>query len=121
MVSLGVKRLALGSPVSPVEMKAVLPVAQKIFERNGVEYYLETDFLVTGLYPASVTDGQHVLFIYKGETIHEYLALKKEKAHLIEKGLYDEAARLKIAHAFGKLLSYPESTITNLIAQSDKH
>ncbi|MEX0299698.1 MAG: hypothetical protein AB3N28_11565 [Kordiimonas sp.] len=115
MVRLDVKRLALGSPVSPAEMEKVLPHAQKVIEHNGVEYFLETDFLVTDLYPAAVTDGKHVLFIYKGETIQEYLALKKEQSDLIEKGTYDKTARLKIAHAFGKLLSYPKKTISNLV------
>lgn len=116
MVRLDVKKLGLGAPVSTEEMDFILPVVEDIVARNGVSFYRETDFLVTDLYPPEVTDGKEVIFIYKGDTLDQYLALKQKKARFLETGLYDLAARTRIATAFGKLLSYPDHTIDNLMA-----
>lgn len=118
MVRLDVKTLGLGTPVSTQEMNVILPTVKAIIERNGVQYYRETDFLVTDLYPASVTDGQEVIFIYKGDTLQQYLALKREKKHLIETGVYDMEARQEIASRFGKLLSYPDHTVQKLMSET---
>lgn len=118
MVRLDVKQLGLGAPVSSEEMDIILPVVQQIAERNGVHFYRETDFLVTDLYASDVTNHKEVIFIYKGDTLDRYLALKKEKARLIETGLYDRAAHMRVAGAFGELLSYPAHTIMQLIANN---
>lgn len=118
MVRLEVKSLGLGAPVSAEEMDVILPTVEAIIKRNGVNYYRETNFLVTDLYPASLTNGKQVIFIYKGDTLQQYLALKEEKNHLVEKGVYDMAARQDIARRFGKLLSYPDHTLEKLMAET---
>jgi hypothetical protein len=80
----------------------------------------ETDFLVTDLYPADVAAGKHVLLIYTGDTLDRYLAIKADKARLVDKGKYEGAAREEIARRFGRLLSYPDAVIDDLLErQSD--
>jgi hypothetical protein len=88
-----------------------------IAERNQVQTWRETDFLVTDLYPADVADGKHVMLIYTGDTLDKYLAIKTDKAQLRAAGKYEGAAREEIARRFGRLLSYPEPVIDDLLAR----
>jgi len=118
VVKLGVKQLALSEVMTPEKMDALMDDALVIAERNGVEMWRETDFLVTDLYPADVAAGKHVLLIYTGDTLDEYLALKADKARLVAGGEYDGAAREDIARRFGRLLSYPEPVIDDLLARN---
>lgn len=115
VVRLGVKTLALSEVMTPAEMDDILSDAEVVAARNGVKLYREPKLLVTDLYPADVAEGKDVLLIYTGDTLDRYLGLKAEKAALISAGTYDEAARENIARRFGKLLSYPESVIDDLI------
>jgi len=101
--------------MSPEEMDDIMDDALVVAKRNGVEMWRETDFLVTDLYPADVAEGKHVLLIYKGDTLDQYLALKADKAALVAAGEYDGKAREEIARRFGRLLSYPESVIDDLL------
>ena len=120
VVRLGVKKLALSEVMSPEEMDKVMDDAAVIAERNKVEIWRETDFLVTDLYPADVADGKHVLLIYTGDTLDQYLAIKADKAALIEAGDYEGEAREEIARRFGRLLSYPEAVIDDLLMQDKR-
>ena len=101
--------------MSPADMDAMMDDALVIAQRNEVQMWRETDLIVTDLYPAEVALGKHVLLIYTGDTLDEYLALKEEKAALVAAGNYTGAAREEIARRFGRLLSYPENIITDLI------
>tara|TARA_B100000676_G_scaffold252361_1_gene257741 strand:+ start:226 stop:507 length:282 start_codon:yes stop_codon:yes gene_type:complete len=85
---------------------------------DRVEIWRETDFLVTGLYPADVAESKHVLFIYTGDTLDKYLTLKDDKETLIEPGNYEGEEREEIARRFGHLLSYPEAVIEDLLQQA---
>ena len=87
MVRVGVKTLALSAAMTPDEMDAFVGDAERIAQKEGVLLYRETDLIVTGLFPADVAAGKHVLLIYKGATLDEYLALKKRKSELVETGL----------------------------------
>ncbi len=118
VVKLGVKKLALSEVMTPAEMDDIMQDALVIAERNGVDMWRETDFLVTDLYPADVAAGKHVLLIYTGDTLDEYLALKADKAKLVTAGAYEGEAREDIARRFGRLLSYPEPVIDDLIAKN---
>ena len=91
--------------------------AQIIATRNEVMIWRETDFLVTDLYPQDVAAGKHVLLIYTGNTLNEYLALKADKAALVASHHYEGQAREDIARRFGQLLSYPKEVIDNLLQQ----
>ncbi|MBH18425.1 MAG: hypothetical protein CMD91_02550 [Gammaproteobacteria bacterium] len=115
MVNVGIKKLALSAALSPEDMDALIEEATRVAKRNNVEIYREKDFLVTDLFPASVTDGKHVLVIYKGETKQEYLDLKIKKAKLVASNQYTGLAREEIARQFGAMLSYPKWKINELI------
>lgn len=116
IVHLGVKELALSDVMSPSELDDIMQDAAVIAARNGVQIWRETDFLVTDLYPADVARGKHVLLIYTGDTLHRYLAIKADKEALKAAGMYTGAAREQIARRFGRLLSYPERVIDELLA-----
>lgn len=118
MVDAGVKKLALSAALSPEDMDALVEEAARIAKRNNVEIYRENDFLVTDLFPPSITEGKHVLVIYKGETRQEYLDLKIRKGQLVASNQYAGEAREEIARRFGAMLSYPEWKIDELISNN---
>ena len=118
MVDSGVKKLALSAALSPENMDALTEEAVRIAKRNNVEIYRENDFLVTDLFPASITEGKHVMVIYTGETKQEYLDLKIRKRQLVVSNQYAGEAREEIAHRFGAMLSYPEWKIDELISNN---
>ena len=115
VVRLGVKKLALSEVMTPEEMDGVMDDAMVIAKRNKVQMWRETDFLVTDLYPADVAAGKHVLLIYTGDTLDQYLAIKADKAKLVAAAKYEGDEREEIARQFGRLLSYPESVIDELL------
>lgn len=115
MVRVGVKTLALSAAVSPEEMDALVDDARRIASEEQVMIYREADLIVTDLFPADVAVGKHVLLIYKGTTLDDYLALKQQKADWLKSGHYQGESRKEIARKFGKLLSYPDSIIENKI------
>ncbi len=120
IVDAGIKRLALSAALDPDEMNAIEGEARLIAERNHVQIYRERDFLVTDLFPPDVTEGKHVLLIYKDATLDAYLALKKEKAMLDRSGAYAGAARQLIARKMGALLSYPDERINTLLQNRNR-
>ncbi len=115
MVRVGVKTLALSAATSPEEMDALVDEANRIAREEQVMIYREDELIVTDLFPADVAVGKHVLLIYKGSTLEDYLALKQQKAELVESGNYTGESRKEIARKFGKLLSYPDSMIEEKI------
>jgi hypothetical protein len=119
MVGADVKKMALSAPLEPSEMDLMVHEAERIAANHGVEVYRETDFLVTDLFAASLTEGKHVLLICRESTRQEYMALKALKLRLVESGQYENAAREEIAHRFGELLSYSEEKIASLLASKD--
>lgn len=117
VVRLGVKKLALSEVMTPEEMDGVMEDAKIIAKRNEVLLWRETEFLVTDLFPEDVAEGKHVLLIYTGSTLEEYLAIKSDKAALIASNQYEGQAREEIARRFGRLLSYPTHVIDDLLAE----
>lgn len=115
MVNVGVKQLALSSTLTTPERDQILDEAQAIAAQYGVQLFDEADLLVTDLFPHDVAVNKHVLLIYKGDTLEKYLDLKRSKADLIAKNVYDPAAREQLARSFGRLLSYPEEAIDRLL------
>ena len=117
MVDYGVKKLALGAALSPQEIDLVVDDAVQIAARHNVQVYREEDFLVTDLFSPTLTEGKHVLLFCHESTFLEYQALKAEKRRLEELGEYQGEARTEIARRFGRLLSYPDSTIERELAR----
>jgi len=120
VVDIGIKKLALSAALLPGEMDGLLEEARRIAANNHVEIYREDDFIVTDLFPAEITDGKHVLVIYKGNTLQEYLDLKMKKKRLVESGQYTSKARRTIARQMGALLSYPENKINELLMSDSR-
>ena len=118
MVNIGVKKMALSAALPPEDMDALIEEATRVAKRNNVEIYRENDFLVTDLFPASITNGKHVLVIYKGETKQKYLDLKNRKSRLVASNQYTGQAREEIARRLGAMLSYPERKINELISHN---
>ena len=116
VVELGAKRLALSAAVDPEYMARLRPEAERIAERHNVFLYHETDFLVTDLFPAALTEGKEVLLIYRDPVKAEYDAIKADRDALIADGRYADDPRADIARRFGRLLSYSEEEIERLIA-----
>lgn len=106
----------MSAPLDPAEMDAVYDEAERIASDHGVQVFREADFLVTDLFPASLTEGKHVLVICHRSALQEYLELKSLKQELETAGKYDATARIDIARRFGQLLSYPEEKISSLLA-----
>ena len=111
MVDYGIKKLALGAPLVSDEMDVLIDEAIRTAAAHDVEIYRETDFLVTDLFSAELTEGKHVLLICHESTFYEYEALKAEKKRLEDLGEYYGEARTDIARQFGRLLSYPDAHI----------
>jgi hypothetical protein len=118
MVHVGVKRLAFSSTLSPAEANSLWEEANRIANENHVALYREPDLLITDLFPADVAKGKEVLLIYEGSTLDKYLALKRKKAQLVKSGTYNGRAREEIARELGGLLSYPESSIDDLMKKA---
>lgn len=115
MVNMGLKKLALSSPMTPAEMDALMKDAERIARDNGVKIHRETDFLVTDLFPEALTEGKHVLLIHLDPVKDEYMALKALRNALIEQGRYEGEERRDIARQMGRLLSYPEDRIETML------
>ncbi|MDX1406154.1 MAG: hypothetical protein R3192_16565 [Woeseiaceae bacterium] len=110
-VSVGIKELALGSPMTTAETDALIEEATEIADRFGVSLFRETDLLVSDLFRADIAKGKEVILIYRPPTLDKYLAIKNRKANLVKNGEYEGIAREEIARDFGRLLSYPEAVI----------
>jgi hypothetical protein len=117
VVSLGVKKLALSSPLAPDEYDELNEAAEHIVEKYGISSWLEKDFLVTDLFAEDIARDRYVLFLYADDgVLEEYLALKRRKKELEDSGGYDATARREIAFAFGRLLSYPDGKISEMLS-----
>jgi hypothetical protein len=115
MVRFDVKKLALSTAVSPQEMSVLEDELRRTIAKQGVRAYLETDLIVTDLFPEDIAEGKYLMLIYKGATLDEYMALKEKKNALVRDGNYSGQARKDIAREFGRMLSYSESTIEEKI------
>ncbi len=116
MVDAGVKRLALSAPLSAAEMDLLIEDAERIATDHNVGIYRESDFLITDLFPADLTEGMDVLLICNDKTRQEYMELKAAKQSLVESGAYEGDARRQIAVQFGHLLSYSDEKIDALLS-----
>jgi hypothetical protein len=118
MVKAGAKKFALGPPLKPALYERIREGSDEIAKKFGVKTFLEKDFLVTDLFPGEAANGEWVPFYYAdNDVLEKYLALKKQKQQLVETGTYQGPARKEIARAFGRLLSYPEWKIDELLGE----
>jgi hypothetical protein len=99
------------------EMDEFVGYAEEAAASYNVPVFRESDFLVTDLFSAELTDGKDVLLICHDSTYQQYLDLKAEKQRLIDAGEYEGEPRTEIARKFGRLLSYPEAAIERELIQ----
>ena len=105
MIRAGLKRIALSHPTASVEERDAL-----------IHFYVENEPLLTDLFPVSLNRGTyHIVFWKKEDDWKEYLSIKSDKNRLLQQNSYTGAARTEIAYRFGRLLSYPEEGIRQLI------
>lgn len=118
IVGVGVKKLALSGTMLRAEVDSLWADVTEIANENQVSLYREPELLISDLFPADVATGKEVVLIYKGSTLEEYTALKREKALLVNSGRYTGKVREGIARQFGRLLSYPASGIDMLLKKN---
>jgi hypothetical protein len=115
VIDIGIKKMAFSSTMTPEEMDAIIEEAENVAKRNNTKIYREKDFLVTELFPASVTEGKEILIIYQGNTLNEYMDVKALKKSFIDEKTYNEKNRELVARKIAELLSYPEARILKLL------
>ena len=115
VVAAGVKPLALSHPYMPAERAQMWAPTVAIAAEHGVRCWLETDFLVTPLFPAAVTAGREVIFLAADDAVWAaYQALKVRQREREGTGRSPQFD-LEIARAFGRLLGYEVSKIEALL------
>ena len=120
MVASGLKTLAMSHPFSDrQERDRYLEDVKRLCEKYEILFYPEDEALLTALFPEEANRNRPLFLFYrKEETLEAYLSLKKERKVLLERGEYTEKEKLRLAHAFGRLLSYPEDGIERLIQKT---
>jgi len=116
-VSAGCKKIAISPTYTEEELNILLEPSKMAAAEYNIPYYVEKDFLITKLFSPTLTDGKIVILFVQSQTIlEEYLALKTKKKEAMENGNLHEIED-EIAWKFGKLLSYSDEKIKELIAQ----
>jgi len=117
IVAAGVKPLALSPPLDEDLFEDIREGSDAIVADWGVVSYIERDLLETDLFPAEMTRGIiAILYCASREVLDAYLALKEERADLVDRGAYEGLQRRAIAERFGRLLGYSEETIAARLA-----
>ena len=117
MIRAGLKKVAFSHPTSSMEERdALLPFSREICRQYGTCFCPIDDPLLTDLFPVSMNKGTyHIIYWKKEEDWREYCRIKSDKEQLIRQNAYTGEARTEIAYRLGRLLSYPEDGIAQLI------
>jgi hypothetical protein len=116
MVAVGLKRLAISPPLTPLEYEAIRETSATIVEGSGIHSFLERSLLVTHLQSAEFTRGLWSILYFKDpEVLEDYLVLKERRTSLEDTGSPTPEALAEISRAFMRLLSYPEEVIEEKI------
>jgi hypothetical protein len=118
VVGAGCKKLALSSPYPHEVALKMLPITQHAAEEYNAVLMVETDLMVTLLFPSDVAKNKTVILIAHDQSVlDDYMELKKLKKQSDELG-NPKNMELIIAKRFGWLLSYDEDTINRLIVNN---
>ncbi|MFT7202867.1 MAG: catechol 2,3-dioxygenase-like lactoylglutathione lyase family enzyme, partial [Algoriphagus sp.] len=120
MVQAGLKPIALGPPMSSVELDLFLPEVKRLAAKYEIEFYREPALIGTGLFDSAAVGDMEVLILYKGKSLAAYQMLKTEANDLAAKGEYSGTKKEAISRAFGRLLGYPTSWINDLLAENSE-
>ena len=120
MVAAGLKTLAMSHPCDTKEERdSYEEDVRRLCDSYGIQYYPEDEPFLTDLFPEELNkDKFNYLFFRDPETLGRYMALKREKVHMIKEGIYQGENRRHIAAQFGRLLSYPEERICRYIEKA---
>ena len=113
MVAAGLKTLAMSHPCDTKEERdSYEEDVRRICDSYGIQYYPEDEPFLTDLFPEELNkDKFNYLFFRDPETLGRYMALKREKVHMIKEGIYQGENRRHIEDQIGRLLSYAEEGI----------
>lgn len=119
-VSAGCKKLALSSTYTEEDLAVMLEPTKMATTQYNLPYYVEKDFLTTPLFSTELTSNKTVICIAQNQKVlDDYFALKKIKQQAINEGRLAEV-EIEIAWKFGKLLSYSDEYISQLISEHTK-
>ena len=79
-VSVDIKELALGSPLTTDETDALIEEATRIAGQFGVSVHREPDLLVSDLFRSDIAHGKQVLLFYQPPTLDKYLCIEREES-----------------------------------------
>lgn len=117
VVGAGCKKLALSATYSHDYAKEMMAATEYAANEYGVLLHGEADLLVSKLFPADVAKDKTVILIAQNQgVLDEYGELKALKKESNEKGNPDEL-EYKIARRWGKLLSYDDAKIEELLSK----
>lgn len=118
MVHAQVKPLALSHPFHSVEiMESFRPYAEKLAVQYGIGCFAEKESLITDLFPCALNQGKCNLIFYHDHNVYEqYMALKRQKAELVQNCRYQGEPRKQLACAYGALLGYDTAACEAKIA-----
>jgi hypothetical protein len=116
-VASGVKKIGLSPPQTEKELKSIINEVKLITGEYNVTYYVDNDFLETLLFNPEYTRGKTVIHLAENsKAVQDYKALKEEKNEHIQNGTLTKKVEEIIAWKLGKLLSYSDEAINNLIS-----
>jgi hypothetical protein len=118
VVGAGCKKLALSSPYSREMAAKMVPITEYAANEYNVKLMVETDLLVSKLFPRDIAKNKTVILIAHDQSVlDEYLMLKQLKKDSNKKG-NPNVLEMEIAQRFGSLLSYDEKTINRLLSKN---
>ena len=118
VVAAGCKRLALSSPYDGGLARLMRGPTRAAAEEHGVKIVEETGLLTTRLFPRDIAEGKTVFLIARDdEALAEYAGLKEARRRSDEEG-NPEHLELDLAWRFGRLLSYRDEKIEELLSRN---
>ncbi len=118
VVGAGCKQLAFSSPYSREMAEEMMDASDYAAEEYGVVLMVESDLIVTRLFPADAAENKTVILIARDQSVlDEYMMLKKLKKYSNEEDNPDNL-EVEIAQRLGALLSYSKDKINRLIAEN---
>ena len=118
VVAMGCKHLALSPVYAAEELAAMLAVTERIVAEHRLLMLVEPELLITPLFPADVASGQTVILIAREQaTLDTYTELKQWRMRAIAEQRL-AAIEIELAWRFGRLLSYADDAIQQLITEN---
>lgn len=116
VVDNGCKRLALSSPMTREQFDSVIDDTRLIAEERDLILHVDDDFLKTILFDHEPIRGKTVIHIVAEQaTVDEYTGLKEKKRRHQEAGTLTDDVEHEIAWGLGRLLSYDDESIKDLL------